>query len=404
MDVGGAVMRKTNRREFLGDLGALSGCALLAPLWRGAQALSAENRLEITDVEPYVLQGGKCFVLVRTSEGISGIGEVSPMNSQTAAHMIRTSFRPRLLGKNPLDIQRCWDAIYYSTYKQGVMGLQPEALAGIDIALWDILGKVTRLPICQLLGGKHRDSVRMYCSMGGGARATARIMARRAEEAVREGFTAVKVRMNYGPVPQDVNVDHDLDVLRAVRKAIGPETELLYDVNNGYSAQTAIRVGKAIEELGVIHYEEPVAQTDYAGYARVVEAVDVPVAAGEHEYTRWQFRDLIRAANPDILQPDLVKCAGISEAIRIAALASVHHKKLVPHQTQPTIGQAANLHFTSAFVPGDTAQELGYHAMKSRLHSLFKNPLEFKKGRLAVPTEPGLGLELDENKLKGMTV
>ncbi|MHC4443494.1 MAG: enolase C-terminal domain-like protein [Planctomycetota bacterium] len=109
-------------------------------------------------------------------------------------------------------------------------------------------------------------------------------------------------------------------------------------------------------------------------------------------------------ANPDILQPDLVKCAGISEAIKIAALAGVHHKKLVPHQTQPTIGQAANLHFTSVFVADDAAQELSHNAMKSSLHSLFKNPLEFKNGRLILPTGPGLGLELDEKKLKEMIV
>jgi len=396
-------MRAMNRRGFLKGLGSLASCAFLMRLHGTAKALAAENLMKITDVEPYVLRGGKCFVLVRTSEGITGIGEVSPMNSRTAAHLISTAFKPRLCGKNPLDIQLCWEEIYYSTYKQGVMGLQPEALAGVDIALWDILGKVTGLPVCQLLGGKRRDSVRMYSSIGGSARATATAMGRRAEEAVREGFTAVKIRMNYGPVPPDVNVKHDLEVLTTVRKAVGPDVELLYDVNNGYSLQTAIRVGRAIEALNVIHYEEPVAQTDYAGYAKVVEAVDVPVAAGEHEYSRWQFRDLIHTANPDILQPDLVKCPGISEAFKIAALASAHHKKLVPHQTQPTIGQAANLHFTSVFVPGDTAQELSYRAMKSPLHSLFKNPLQFKNGRLTVPTGPGLGLELDEKKLKAMT-
>ncbi len=392
------------RRTFLKRAGSLAAAGILHPVFKTMNALTSERALKITAVEPYLLPGGKCFVLVRTSEGITGIGEVSPMNSRAAAHLIKENFGPRIVGMNPLRIDRCWERIYYSTYKQGVMGLQPEALAGIDIALWDILGKVTGLPIHQLLGGKHRDSVRVYSSIGGGSRSTAKEMAKRAEQAVNDGFTAVKIRMDYGQVPPDRNVEHDLNVLRTVRKAIGDEIEMGYDVNNGYTANTAIRVGKAIEAFGVIHYEEPVAQTDYAGYAKVVDAVDIPVAAGEHEYTRWQFLDLIEQANPDILQPDLVKCAGISEGVKIAALASAHHKPLVPHQTQPTIGQAANLHYTSVFVQGDIAQELSHNGMKSKLHDLFKNPLKFDNGRITVPNGPGLGLEIDENQLKSLSL
>jgi len=397
-------MPAINRRSFLVGLGAAAGCAALARLRNTIGALAAEHSIRITAVEPYVLRGGKCFVLVRTSEGVTGVGEASPMNSGTAAHLIATAFAPRLAEMNPLDIQRCWDRLYYGTYKQGVMGLQPEALAGVDIALWDILGKVAGMPINQLLGGKRRDSVRVYASIGGGAASTPKAMAGHAERAVEQGFSAVKIRMDYGPLTPDANVKKDLETLATVRRAVGEDVELLYDVNNGYSVQTAIRVGKEIEAFNVIHYEEPVAQTDYAGYEKVVDAVDVPVAAGEHEYTRWQFRDLIQIANPDILQPDIVKCAGISEAVKIAALASAHHKLLCPHQTQPTVGQAANLHFTSVFVANDMAQELAYNAWRSPLRSLFKNPLEFKDGRMVVPTNPGLGLELDEKRLKTMTV
>lgn len=206
--------------------------------------------------------------------------------------------------------------------------------------------------------------------------------------------------MDYGPTVPDVNPDQDLEMLREVRRAIGDKVDLKYDVNNGYSVSTAIRMGKAIADLNVIHYEEPLPQTDYAGYAQVVEAVDVPVAAGEHEYTRWQFRDLIEQAQVDILQPDLVKCAGISEAVKIATLASTHHKLLCPHQTQPTIGQAANLHYTSVFVQNDMAQELAEDTLDSPLHALFEQRLEFKEGRMTVPDGPGLGLVLDEERLR----
>ena len=380
--------------------GSLAVAATLNTAYRTQRALAAQNDLKITGVEPCVLKGGKCWVIVRTSDGVSGIGEVSPMNAVAAALLIRDAFAPLLTGMNPLDIDRCWDRVYYRTYKQGVMGLQPEALAGVDIALWDILGKVAGMPIHRLLGGKRRDAVRMYASIGGAAESTPESMAKRAEAAVKDGFTAVKIRQDYGPVEPDRNVKKDLALLDAVRKAIGNDVELKYDVNNGYSLPTAIRVGKEIEQFNVVHYEEPLAQTDYAGYAKLVDAVDIPIAAGEHEYTRWQFRDLIEQANVDILQPDLVKCAGISEAVKIAALASTRHKQLCPHQTQPTIGQAATLHYTSVFVNNDMAQELTEGGHNSPLRDLFKSPLEFKDGHLTVPDSPGLGLELDEQKLK----
>jgi len=389
-----------NRRRFLLGVGSFATCALFDSLLRTQRMLAAQHDLKITSVEPYVLKGGKCWVIVRTSDGVSGIGEVSPMNARAAALLIRESFARILIGMNPLEIDRCWDRMFYSTYKQGVMGLQPEAISGVDIALWDILGKVAGMPIHRLLGGKRRDSVRVYASIGGAAESTPESIANRAEAAVRDGFTAVKIRQDYGPVVPDRNVKKDLAVLDAVRKAIGDDVELKYDVNNGYSLQTAINVGKEIERFNVIHYEEPLAQTNYAGYAKLVDAINVPVAAGEHEYTRWQFRDLVEQANVDILQPDLVKCAGISEAVKIAALASTHHRPLCPHQTQPTIGQAATLHYTSVFVDNDMAQELTEGGHKSPLHDLFKTPLEFKNGRMTVPDAPGLGLELDEEKLK----
>jgi L-alanine-DL-glutamate epimerase-like enolase superfamily enzyme len=188
-----------------------------------------------------------------------------------------------------------------------------------------------------------------------------------------------------------------LAVLREVRKAVGDNIELGFDVNNGYSVSTAIRMGRRCQdELGIVHYEEPVAQYDYAGIAQVVAALDVPVAAGEHEYTRWQFRDLITQANVDIVQPDLVKCGGISEALRIAALASAYNRMLVPHQTQPALGTAANLHFTACFAREDRAQEYDINSKRAILNQVIHPALEQKAGYLPVPDGPGLGLEVDE--------
>jgi L-alanine-DL-glutamate epimerase-like enolase superfamily enzyme len=149
-------------------------------------------------------------------------------------------------------------------------------------------------------------------------------------------------------------------------------------------------------------FGEPVAQYDYAGIAQVADALDVPVAHGEHEYTRWQFRDLILQGKVDIIQPDVVKCAGISEMRRIAVLGETFNKGFLPHQTQPTVGTAASLHVVASLLNASRPQE--YTGQSPRLDDLFEEPLVFADGYLTVPKGPGLGLEIDEAKLKAAVV
>ena len=393
------------RRELLrlplAVAGAAAGLTFLGAKWAGAKT----PRLKITDVETWVLNCDSLFVVVRTDQGITGYGESSPMNVRAIASLVTEVLKPHTVGQDALERERLWEDMFFSTYKLGVMGAQPEALAGIDIALWDIFGKVTGQSLWQLFGGRRRDRVRVYASIGGGAEATPADMARRAAKAVAEGHTMVKIRMDWGARRTDANPAHDWAVASEVRKAIGDKVELGFDPNNGFSVSTAIRLGRRFQdELGLVHYEEPVAQYDYAGLAQVVAALDVPVAAGEHEYTRWQFRDLITQANVDILQPDLVKCAGITEGLRIAALASTYNRMLVPHQTQPAIGTAANLHFTACFAREERAQEYDINPKRAVLNRVIHPPLEQKNGYLAVPDGPGLGIEVDEAELRRLRV
>jgi L-alanine-DL-glutamate epimerase-like enolase superfamily enzyme len=210
--------------------------------------------------------------------------------------------------------------------------------------------------------------------------------------------------MDWRSLNADADPAKDWELMRTARRELGNQVELMYDANNGLSVSTAIRLGRRMQDdLNLIHFEEPVAQHDYAGLAEVCAALDVPIAAGEHEYTRWQFRDLIAQAKVDILQPDLVKCAGISEAVRIAHLAQAHNRLLVPHQTQPTIGHTANLHFLACFDHANRAQEYNYSPENSaRLWKMFKQSYAPVQGYARVPDGPGLGLELDEEALKEM--
>ena len=391
------------RRDFvkLGGEG-LAGLVAQASLPSVLRAAGEWRKLKITAVEAHRLQTNSLFVLVRTNEGIMGLGEVSPMNTRVLASILQHSLAPIVVGKNPLDIGRIWDEMLHATYKLGTMGAQPEAMAGIDIALWDILGKTAGLPIWQLLGGRRKDRVRLYASIGNGAQNTVADQVKKAMDAASQGYTAVKMRMEWSSRAADVNPAKDWELVSTVRKELGDGLDLYYDANNGLSVSTAIRLGRRFQdELNVIHYEEPVAQHDYAGYAEICAALDMAVAAGEHEYTLWQFRDLIERAKVDIVQPDLVKCAGLTEAVRIAHLAQAHGKILVPHQTQQTVGHTVNVHFLAAFDHSSRAQEYSWVPERAaKLWTLFKQDLSPKGGHATVPDGPGLGLELDEAAMK----
>ncbi len=391
------------RRDFvrLGGAG-FAGLVAEAGLPSVLRAAADWRNLKITAVEAHRLQTNSLFVLVRTNEGVTGLGEVSPMNTRVLASILQHSLAPIAVGKNPLDVGRIWDEMLHATYKLGTMGAQPEAMAGIDIALWDILGKTAGLPIWQLLGGKRKDRVRLYASIGNGAQNTVGDQVKKAVDAASQGYTAVKMRMEWSSRAADVNPAKDWELVSTVRKELGDKLDLYYDANNGLSVSTAIRLGRRFQdELNVIHYEEPVAQHDYAGYAEICAALDMPVAAGEHEYTLWQFRDLIERAKVDIVQPDLVKCAGLTEAVRIAHLAQAHGKILVPHQTQQTIGHTINVHYLAAFDHSSRAQEYSWVPERAaKLWTLFKQDLSPKGGYATVPDGPGLGLELDEAAMK----
>ncbi len=356
--------------------------------------------MRITDVQATIVFGRSIFVRVFTDEGITGLGECSPMHAGVLAHFVDTVLKPICVGQDPLQIDRLWTAMFYGPYKLGESGVHLEAIAGVDIALWDILGKVTSLPLCILLGGRYREKVRMYASIpavAGGRRRTPAELAGIVETFLEQGYTAVKIRMDW-KYQVDVDPETDWVMFRECKRLTGDAIPLMFDANNGYSPATAIAQGRRFESLGIYHFEEPVAVDDYAGYARVAGALDVPVAAGEHEYTRWQFRELIARAGVDIIQPDVVKCGGLSEIRKIAALGEAHHKHLVPHQTQPTIGTAANLHFIASLRDAHRPQE--FTGVNERLNALFKEPLEFRDGYITVPMRPGLGLELDEDAFR----
>ena len=270
------------------------------------------------------------------------------------------------------------------------------AIAGLDIALWDLKGKALGVPIYKLLGGKARDKIRMYASSMRRDMTPAE-EARRAASFVDAGYSAYKL---HSAVPGAIDhpADQTIDTVREVRTAVGDDIEILVDVNGAFSTHHALEIGRALEDLGVFHFEEPRPHYDLEGLATIADALDIPIASGEMIYTHWEYRDLMLRGRIDIVQPDIVKAPGFTEFQRIAALASAFGKPITVHNTQPTISTVAHLHACAAYPNIPYAQEYNIEPTSIRDEwPILKEPLQVNYGYLDVPDGPGLGVELDED-------
>jgi L-alanine-DL-glutamate epimerase-like enolase superfamily enzyme len=351
--------------------------------------------MKISKVDSIVLKDRFHLVRVETDEGVSGVGEVSPMNAGVTHAMVEKALAPLVIGEDPAQIERLWSKMYYVPYKLGPMGAHLNAIAGIDIALWDIAGKVAGRPVHALLGGLIREAPEVYASsMKRGM--TPVEEAKRAASFQEQGYRAYKIH-SATPWMYDNGIDYTIDTVREIRAAVGDDFDILVDVNNAYLPHTAIRIARKLEEYRVWHFEEPLATHDHDGYAALAAAVDIPIAAGEQEYTKWQFRDLILHARLDILQPDVIKCGGITEFRKIAALAETFNKPITVHNTQPTVGTVAHLHLWGTLQSCMYPQEYNIEPNPLRdEYPIWQEPILPVNGRISVPHKPGLGVELDD--------
>ena len=342
-----------------------------------------------------------CVVEVSTDEGITGWGECYGPAAVNRT-LIETQYAPRLIGRDPFDAEVVWEDLYNRIKDYGAQGFSITALSGIDIALWDIMGRATGLPVHKLIGGAHRKEILAYATglyfidMG-------RLVEEAVEEALgykEQGFRAIKMKIGLG--------DPKLDVRRvkAVRDAIGPDVGLAVDANHCFTVPQAIRLGRMLEELDLLWFEEPISPEDHDGYVQVTQALDLAVAGGENDFTRWGFRDVIAEKAMDIVQPDLCAAGGFSECRKIATLASAFGVECVPHAWGSAIGLAATVQFLAAlpdqppaFRPMPPMLEFEQTPNPLRDH-LAQEPIEQRKGVVKVPTGPGLGIEIDREVLK----
>jgi L-rhamnonate dehydratase len=319
---------------------------------------------------------------------------VRALVNATGSHAIAGSLRELLVGEDPLDVERLWQKMYRGLIYVGRRGIALHALSGIDIALWDIAGKAAGKPVHELLGGAKRDRVRAYAS---------RLMPETPEETFEavsvlcnDGFTAVK--LGWGPLGKDPK--HDVKLAAAAKEAAG-DCEILIDAGLGYGAdaKVAIDVARELEQLGIFWLEEPFEPDEYEAYAELADAVDIRVAAGEQDTTRWGFRELIERGHVDLVQPDVTRCGGISEWLRIAELARELGVETVPHAWKSGIIKAASLQ-CNAVIPDALFQE--YCVAETPINqTLTKERLPVEAdGTILVPTAPGIGVTLDEEVIE----
>ena len=373
--------------------------------------------MKVTDVVCHVLQAkvdrpfvsargwryatrSSCVVEIRTDEGVVGWGECYGPAAVNKA-LIETQYAPRVVGRDPFDVEVVWEDLYNRIKDYGATGFAVTALSGIDIALWDVMGRAVGKPIHKLIGGAHRTELVAY--------ATGLYfidMDRLVEEAVEEaqgyaaqGFRAIKMKIGLG--------DPKLDLARiaAVREAIGPDVRLAVDANHCFTVPQAIRLGRAMEPLDILWFEEPISPEDRDGYVEVARALDMAVAGGENEFTRWGFRDTIARKAMDIVQPDVCAAGGISECRKIAALASAHGVECVPHAWGSAIGLAATVQFLAALPDTPPALRpvppmLEFEQTPNPLRDdLAREPIAQHGGMVRVPDGPGLGIEVDRDVL-----
>ena len=330
------------------------------------------------------------LVQVDTDEGVTGLGSCSG-NGDLMEVIVAKVLKPLLVGMDPTEIDEIWEKAYVrGGHKEfGTRGVGVVALSGIDIALWDILGKVRGVPVYELLGGKCRDKVPVYATALYPEEPSK--VAKRARAFAERAFHGVKIKVGF-------DLAQDIRIVRAVRAELGNDFTIMTDANQGYTIDVALKAAEAFSSCDVFWLEEPLFVEDIAGHAAVREKGKVPIAVGENLHTYYAFENFIVRDAVDFLQPDVARAGGISEIRKIAVLAAKHNIALSFHTWGDGVALAASLHLSAALKPcGVMELDYTYNPLRAEL---LQEPLEVKNGFMAPPDKLGLGVELNRDALE----
>ncbi len=345
-------------------------------------------------------------VKVETDDGLVGWGEAkagvgSAASGYGLAAIINRDYAPLLIGQDARDVSRLWDLLY-NTPREGFAaerghvlpqlgrrGLSVSAIAGVDIALWDLLGKSLGAPVWRLLGGRRAERMPAYAS--GGWADEARIGEQLLGYVTQGGFRAVKMRVGV----MDGEPHRSAARVRAARRALGPDVKLMADAHGTWTVAEAKAFCRMVEDSDLYWLEEPVTADDKVGLAEVRRSSAIPIATGESEFTRHDFREIAELRGADVLQPDLAIAGGITEGVRIGAIASAYNLRLAPHLWSGAPAFAAGVALAASQSAGFILEySLGANPL---LHELAHEKLAVVDGQLEIPDRPGLGITVDED-------
>ncbi|MCA9876365.1 MAG: galactonate dehydratase [Thermomicrobiales bacterium] len=342
------------------------------------------------------------FVKVETDEGITGWGEASLEWKTRGVVGCIEDLAPMALGIDPRRIEHLYQVMNrHAFFRAGVVGMS--ALSGIEQACWDIFGKSLGVPVYQLLGGNVRDYVRMYDHLGGGEMNALYLqdqperMAERARESLANGYDAIKVLVVPMAEPLDgmAPLRHADRCMAAIREAVGDDVDIMVDLHGRTTPAMAVQFGEILRPYRPWFMEEPCPPENVGGMAEVAQALPgIPIATGERLVTRFQFRELFERRACAVAQPDLCHCGGLWEARKIAAMAETYYISVAPHNPLGPVATAAAIQFDFA-TPNFLIQE----AIRSDVpwrDDVVSNPVEVIGGKVALPTRPGLGIEVNE--------
>ncbi|MEM1136607.1 MAG: mandelate racemase/muconate lactonizing enzyme family protein [Bacteroidota bacterium] len=392
------------RRKFIKKAGLLGmGSSVALPFQSFSNPLE-QSDIKIKDVKALAYQKGyekALFVRIEASGGTIGWGECSPIGIKVIQTFVNSLLKKHLIGKDPFDTEKLWEEMFWTNHDLGAGGALTYAIAGVDCALWDIKGKILGVPLYKLIGGKFRDRVKAYGGFGiGGGSVSVDQAVKRAVKLAELGFKIVKIRAQIREKNLNPANDPSIKYYKAIRKELPDDVEVFLDPNEGYTGYRAIQVGKELQNLGMKYYESPCPNEDMSDTAKVVDAMDIPVMAGEKCYNRWMFRDLITEGNPDIINPDFIKSGGITEGLKICSLAQVFHKEVVPHNTKPMLGSAATIHILSAIPNCGPMVEYIEVDLYKNVCAVFDKGIEFVDGNMLLPEDSGLGMVINEKLAK----
>ena len=372
---------------------------------------SSPSDLKITDVKCGYIRGS-LFVKIYTNQDIFGCGE--GVDAIPGTYHLVKNFGNRIKNQNPLNVHRLFENIRKSGFFQGAQsGMYVAVLSAIETALWDIAGKALNVPVYQLLGGKFRDKIRVYCDTALYQRnlPQPKDFADAAKKAKDMGFNAMKFDLDqandpnkydfYNWTASPAELQRMYDQIAAARQAVGPNTDILVDMHGRYDAPTAQAVAKRLEPLNLLWLEEPIPAENVEAYKLITESTSTPIAAGENHYLAHGFRRLLETGGVDIVMPDLQKCGGLGEGQRIANLANLYYTPFAPHMVASFLGAMASCH-VCASVPNFLILE-----WQSYFHTdpMFKEIVKYdgewvKDSFITLSEKPGIGVEINEEAMK----